>query len=161
MRRVLKRIHNSPETKLSSYMPQSKEGDTVNVHYRGTLDDGTIFDQSAEDKPLKFTIGSGMLIPDFESAVLGMEVGDTKTIHVEAANAYGLHREDLLMDVPRSEFPDHITPEVGQQLQLTQPDGHLLVVTISALSDEHVTLDANHVLAGKDLNFEITLDSIL
>ena len=142
-------------------MAQSKEGDTVQVHYRGTLKDGSVFDQSKEDTPLEFTIGSGMLIPDFEAAVTGMEEGDSKTIHVEAANAYGLHREDLVMEVPKSQFPDHITPEVGQQLQLTQQDGQLIVVTISALTDSGVMLDANHALAGKDLTFDITLVSIL
>ena len=141
-------------------MPQSKEGDTVQVHYIGTLEDGTVFDQSAEDKPLEFIVGSGMLIPDFEAAVIGMEEGDTKTIHVEAANAYGVHREDLIIQVPRSEFPDHITPEVGQQLQLTQPDGHPLVVTVGSVTDTEVTLDANHALAGKDLTFAISLVNI-
>ena len=142
-------------------MAQSKEGDTVQVHYRGTLKDGSIFDQSAEGNPLEFTIGSGMLIPDFEAAVLGMQLGEEKTIHVEAANAYGLHREDLIIEVPRTEFPDNITPEVGQQLQLTQQDGHQLVVTISAVADSSVKLDANHALAGKDLTFDITLVNIL
>ena len=142
-------------------MAQSKEGDTVQVHYRGTLKDGSIFDQSSEGSPLEFTIGSGMLIPDFEAAVLGMQLGEEKTIHVEAANAYGLHRDDLILEVPRAEFPAHITPEVGQQLQLTQQDGHPLVVTISAVSESGVTLDANHALAGKDLTFDITLVKIL
>ena len=142
-------------------MSQSKEGDTVLVHYRGTLEDGSVFDQSSKDNPLEFKIGSGMLIPDFETAVIGMEEGDAKTIHVEAANAYGIYREDLVMEVPRSDFPDHITPEVGQQLQLSQPSGQPIVVTISALTESEVTLDANHVLAGKDLTFDIKLVTIL
>ncbi|MBX2821546.1 MAG: peptidylprolyl isomerase [Rhodothermaceae bacterium] len=142
-------------------MAQSKQGDTVQVHYRGTLKDGSIFDQSSEGNPLEFTIGSGMLIPDFEAAVVGMQQGEEKTINVEAANAYGVYREDMIIEVPRAEFPDHITPQVGQQLQLTQQDGHPLVVTISEVTDSSVTLDANHALAGKDLTFDITLVNIL
>lgn len=142
-------------------MPQSKEGDTVQVHYRGTLKDGSVFDQSSEGNPLEFKIGSGMLIPDFENAVLGMQEGESVTIHVEAARAYGLHREDLVMELPRTEFPDHIKPEVGQQLQLMQSNGQPIVVTVSAVSESGVTLDANHALAGKDLTFDIKLESIL
>ncbi len=142
-------------------MAAAKSGDTVLVHYRGELKDGSIFDQSKEDDPLQFTVGSGMLIPDFEAAVLDMEVGDSKTIHIEAANAYGVVREDLIINVGRSEFPAHIDPQVGQQLQLTQPDGHPLVVKISGVSDDAVTLDANHALAGQDLTFEIKLVDIL
>ncbi|MEM8485047.1 MAG: peptidylprolyl isomerase [Bacteroidota bacterium] len=142
-------------------MAAAKSGDTVLVHYRGELEDGSIFDQSTEDDPLQFTVGSGMLIPDFEAAVLDMEVGDAKTINIEAANAYGVVREDLIISVNRSEFPPHIDPQVGQQLQLTQPDGNPLVVKISEVSDEAVVLDANHVLAGKDLTFEIKLVDIV
>ncbi len=142
-------------------MSAAKSGDTVLVHYRGQLNDGSVFDQSKEDNPLQFKIGSGMLIPDFEEAVLGMQGGDSKTINVTAERAYGNHREDLIINVGRSEFPDHIDPEVGQQLQLTQPDGHPLVVTISEVSADAVTLDANHPLAGEDLTFEIQLVEIL
>ena len=142
-------------------MSQAKEGDTVLVQYRGTLEDGSVFVQASEDSPLEFKIGSGMLIPDFETAAIGMQEGETKTINVEAERAYGMHRDDLVMDVPRSDFPDHITPEVGQQLQLTQPDGHPLVVAITAVTDTAVTLDANHMLAGKNLTFDIQLVTIL
>ena len=142
-------------------MAAAKSGDTVLVHYRGELKDGSIFDQSKEDDPLQFTLGSGMLIPDFEAAVVDMEIGDAKTIHIEAANAYGLVREDLIISVSRDEFPTHIDPQIGQQLQLTQPDGHPLVVKISDVSEEAVVLDANHALAGKDLTFEIKLVDIL
>lgn len=142
-------------------MSAAKQGDKVLVHYRGQLQDGTIFDQSAEDNPLEFTIGSGMLIPDFEAAVPGMNPGESTTVNIEAERAYGLHREDLIIEVPRSQFPEHITPEVGLSLQLTQPNGMPLPVTISALTDATITLDANHALAGKDLTFEITLVEIL
>lgn len=142
-------------------MATAKQGDTVLVHYRGELQDGSVFDESTGKDPLQFTIGSGMLIPDFESAVDGMNEGDSKTIHVEAANAYGLYREDLLISVDRAQFPPNIDPTVGQQLQLTQPDGSPMVVKVSDVSDEAVTLDANHMLAGKDLKFTITLVDIL
>ena len=142
-------------------MSAAKNGDTVLVHYRGQLKDGSVFDQSSENDPLQFTIGSGTLIPDFEEAVLGMEGGDSKTISVSAERAYGNHREDLIINVNRSQFPDHIEPAVGQQLQLTQPNGNPLMVTISEVSTEEVTLDANHPLAGKDLTFEIKLVEIV
>lgn len=142
-------------------MSAAKSGDSVLVHYRGELKDGSIFDQSAENEPLEFTIGSGMLIPDFEGAVLGMNAGDSKTVNIEAANAYGMHREDLIINVERTQFPDHIDPQVGQQLQLTQPDGHPLMVKISAVATDTVTLDANHPLAGEDLTFEITLVEVI
>lgn len=142
-------------------MSTAKDGDTVLVHYRGELNDGSVFDQSKEDDPLQFTIGSGMLIPDFEAAVPGMNIGDSKSIDIKAADAYGLHREDLVIAVERAQFPSHIEPEVGQQLQLTQPDGHPLMVRISDVSDESVTLDANHPLAGEDLKFEIKLVEII
>ena len=142
-------------------MSAVKEGDTVLVHYRGELNDGSVFDQSAENDPLQFTLGSGMLIPDFEAAVLGMNQGDSKTINIDAANAYGTHREDLVINVDRSQFPDHIDPVVGQQLQLTQPDGQPMTVKISSVSADAVTLDANHPLAGQDLTFEIRLVDIV
>ena len=142
-------------------MSAVKEGDTVLVHYRGELNDGSVFDQSTEDDPLQFTIGSGMLIPDFEAAVLGMNQGESKTINIEAASAYGTYREDMVINVERTQFPDHIVPEVGQQLQLTQPDGQPMTVKISDVSAEAVTLDANHPLAGQDLTFEIKLVDIV
>ncbi|MFK7848767.1 MAG: peptidylprolyl isomerase [Rhodothermales bacterium] len=142
-------------------MSAAKSGDSVLVHYRGELKDGSIFDQSAENEPLEFTIGSGMLIPDFEGAVLGMNAGESKTVNIEAENAYGTHREDLIINVERTQFPDHIDPQIGQQLQLTQPDGHPLMVKISAVATDSVTLDANHPLAGEDLTFEITLVEVL
>ena len=142
-------------------MATAKKGDTVLVHYRGELQDGSVFDESTGGDPLKFTIGSGMLIPDFEAAVDGMNEGDSQTIHVQAANAYGDYRDDLLINVDRGQFPPNIDPVVGQQLQLTQPDGSPLIVTVSEVSPENVTLDANHMLAGKDLTFNITLVEII
>jgi len=110
---------------------------------------------------LQFTIGDGQLILDFEQAVIGMNQGEKKTIKIPADRAYGQRRDDLMIEVERSQFPDHITPQVGQKLQLTQPDGYPLMVTISAVGESNVTLDANHPLAGEDLKFEIQLLEII
>lgn len=142
-------------------MSQAQQGNTVLVHYKGERDDGSVFDQSRQDDPLQFTIGDGMLIPDFEEAVVGLNEGDTVTVKIPAERAYGEYRKDLMIEVGRSEFPAHITPEVGQQLQLTQPDGHPLTVVIRAVDESNVTLDANHPLAGENLTFEIQLVDIL
>lgn len=142
-------------------MNQAKTGDTVRVHYKGQLTDGSVFDESAQDTPLEFQIGSGMLLPDFEAAIIGMNLGDSKQVAIEAERAYGTPREDLLIEVDRAQFPDHIAPEVGLQLRLNQPDGTPLTVAISDFSDTSVTLDANHPLAGENLIFDIKLVEIL
>jgi len=142
-------------------MAQAKSGDTVKVDYTGKLDDGSIFDASEGREPLQFTLGAGELIPGFEQAVLGMDVGETKTVKIASDEAYGPYRDDMRMDVPRDKFPTDITPELGQQLQLRNTDGSSLVVTVTEISDANVTIDANHPLAGKDLTFEIQLVEIL
>ncbi|HHL73984.1 MAG TPA: peptidylprolyl isomerase [Bacteroidetes bacterium] len=142
-------------------MSQAKNGDTVKVHYTGTLKDGSVFDSSREREPLEFTLGSGQLIPGFEEAVVGMNIGDSKTVTIAADDAYGQYRDDMRMEVPMEQFPDNITPEVGQQLQLSNPDGSTFLVVISEISDSGVTLDANHPLAGKDLTFEIELVEVV
>ncbi len=138
-------------------MAQAKEGDTVKVHYTGKLQDGTVFDSSDEREPIEFTIGEGQVISGFEQAVVGMEPGETKTTTVPADEAYGSHRDEMLLEVEREQFPEDIQPETGQQLQISQPDGRTFFVTISDVSESSVTLDANHPLAGKDLTFEIRL----
>lgn len=142
-------------------MAQAQTGNTVRVHYKGQLQSGEVFDQSAQNDPLQFTIGDGALIPDFEEAVIGMNQGETKTVHISADRAYGSHRDDLLIEVERNQFPEHITPTPGQKLQLTHPDGHPLTVTVRSVDDDTVTLDANHPLAGEDLTFEIELVEIV
>lgn len=141
-------------------MQQAKSGDTVHVHYTGTLDDGSIFDSSKDREPLEFKIGGGQVIPGFENGVEGMSIDETKTIHIPCAEAYGELREDLIGVVPKDQFPPEITPEVGMPLQIPQPNGMPLMVTITKISENDVTLDANHPLAGKDLNFELTLVKI-
>ena len=137
---------------------QAETGDTVKVHYTGTLNNGTVFDTSIGREPLEFTIGQGQLISGFEQAVIGMKVGESKTINIPAAQAYGLHYDDLVLIMERSQLPDNI--EVGQQLQMTQANGSVVVITIVDVSEETATVDANHPLAGQDLIFEIELVEI-
>jgi peptidylprolyl isomerase len=136
-----------------------KDGDTVKVHYTGTLtDDGTVFDSSREREPLEFTLGEGQLIPGFEKAVIGLEEGDETTVELDSEDAYGQRREDLELEVSKSDLPENIDPQVGMQLQMQQQEnGQAIPVQITAVEDEFVQLDANHPLAGKDLTFEIEL----
>lgn len=141
-------------------MAQAKEGDTVTVHYTGKLEDGTVFDTSEEREPLNFTIGEERVIPGFENAVVGMEPGETKTEELSPDEAYGEHRDDMVMELERNEIPDEVDPEVGQQLQLRMQNGQTVPVVITDLGDETVTIDANHPLAGHKLIFEIELVDI-
>lgn len=139
----------------------AKAGDTVKVHYTGTLEDGTVFDTSAEGEPLEFTIGEGMIIPGFEEAVVGMHVEDSKTVDIPAEEAYGPRDEDLVEEVSRDELPEDLEPEVGQQLQSMQEDGSVAMVTVIDVTDTAITIDLNHPLAGEDLTFEIELVEIV
>ncbi|SNS97298.1 FKBP-type peptidyl-prolyl cis-trans isomerase [Antarctobacter heliothermus] len=141
-------------------MTQVKSGDTVRIHYTGTLTDGTKFDSSEGRDPLEFTVGEGQIIPGLEQAIPGMAVGDKKTVAVPAENAYGDTNPDARQDVPRAEIPDDIPLDLGTQLQVQAPDGQVLPVTVVAVTEEVVTLDANHPLAGKDLTFDIELVEI-
>lgn len=141
-------------------MTQAKRGDTVRVHYRGTLDDGTEFDSSAGSDPIVFTIGAGQVIPGFESAVEGMSAGDRKTERIEAENAYGGRRDELVFTVGREQMPDGADVEVGDMLRVGFPDGSSAAVQVAAMDDQSVTLDANHPLAGKNLTFELELVAI-
>jgi peptidylprolyl isomerase len=138
-------------------MAQAKEGNTVKVHYTGKLEDGRVFDTSANSEPLEFTIGEGKVLPSFEQAVVGMNPGDTKSINIPADKAYGPRREDMVVTVERNKIPNNIKPEVGQRLQVQQKEGQPVLVTVTNVSDLEVTLDGNHPLAGKDLVFDIEL----
>jgi peptidylprolyl isomerase len=142
-------------------MAHATEGDVVKVHYTGKLDDGTIFDTSTGREPLEFTIGEGQVITGFEQAVVGMEPGETKTFEIPPEEAYGPRREDMLLEVEKGQFPEEVTPQEGQQLQIRQPDGRTLIVTVSDVTESTVTLDANHPLAGRPLMFDIQLVDIL
>ena len=141
-------------------MSKVKEGDTVKVHYTGTLTDGTVFDTSEEREPLEFTLGQGQLIPGFEKAVVGMNVGDSTEVEISSDDAYGESREDLVISVPKDQLPDDVEPQVGMQLQVNQQDGQPIPVRITDVGEENLTLDANHPLAGQDLKFEIELVEI-
>ncbi len=141
-------------------MAQAKTGDSVQVHYTGKLADGTVFDSSEEREPLEFTIGSGQVIPGFEEAVSGMALEEKKTISIPADKAYGPHREEMIIEVPKEQFPPDLDPQEGQFLEIKQPDEQTAVVRVAEIKDESVTLDGNHPLAGKDLTFEIALEKI-
>ncbi|MDF1542093.1 MAG: peptidylprolyl isomerase [Anaerosomatales bacterium] len=135
------------------------EGTTVRVHYRGTLEDGSEFDTSRGRDPLEFTIGSGQVIPGFESAVADMAVGDNTTITLDAENAYGGYHEEAVQVVPVTAFTDD--PYEGAVVQLLGPNGERLAATITAIEGDDVTLDFNHPLAGKELTFEIELIEVV
>ena len=137
-----------------------EKGQKVKIHYTGTLDDGSQFDSSAGRDPLEFEMGAGMVIPGFEKGVKEMEVGEKKTIHIPAAEAYGERRDDMVMQFERSQLPDDIKPEVGMGLQMQGPQGQPIPVTVTAVDEENITIDANHQLAGKNLNFELELVEI-
>ena len=141
-------------------MAQAKAGDTVKVHYTGKLADGTVFDTSLNEEPLQFTIGEGQVIPGFEEAVIGMSTGQTKITKIRSDKAYGSYREDMVLVVERDRLPADMQPEVGQQLEMQNPDGTSFVLTVKEVGESNVTLDANHPLAGKDLRFDIQLVEI-
>ena len=140
-------------------MQSAKTGDTVRVHYRGTLDDGSVFDSSEGRDPLEFRLGSGQVIPGFDDAVTGMSVGDERTVTIPADQAYGNHRADLVLVVGRENLPADMSVDIGDRLQLEQA-GHTFVVMVTDITDERVTLDANHPLAGQNLTFALQLVEI-
>ncbi|MBW2091070.1 MAG: peptidylprolyl isomerase [Deltaproteobacteria bacterium] len=139
---------------------KAENGDAVKVHYTGRLEDQTVFDSSENREPLEFEIGSGQVIPGFENGIIGMAVGDQKTIIIPAEEAYGPRREELVVEVPKSNFPEHIIPEIGQRLQLRQANNNLIDVIVTKINEEEITLDANHPLAGKTLIFDTELVAI-
>ncbi len=138
-------------------MSNAKDGDTVKVHYTGTLEDGTVFDSSKDRDPLQFTLGKGQLIKGFENAVLGMSIGETKTVRIPSNEAYGPRRDELILKFNKTDFPTNIEPKEGLVLNLRSPDGRTLMAEITEVSVDSVTLDANHPLAGRDLTFQIDL----
>jgi len=141
-------------------MQQAKQGDKVSVHYHGKLTDGATFDSSEGREPLEFTAGTGQVIKGFDNAVIGMNIGDKKTVNIPVAEAYGERNDDMVMDYPVSEFPADMKPEVGVELQMGDNQGNVFPVVITEVNGDTVTLDANHPLAGQDLIFEIELVAI-
>lgn len=138
-------------------MAQAQRGNTVKVHYTGKLDDGKVFDTSANRDPIEFTIGEGRVIPGFENGVLGMSPGESRTITIPSDEAYGPHRDDMVVEVERKHLPPDLEADVGDQLQMRQADGQPVLVTVADVGDKRITLDANHPLAGKDLTFDVEL----
>lgn len=132
-----------------------EEGDTVRVHYTGTLEDGTEFDSSRNRDPLEFTVGEAQVIPGFEEMVRGLEAGDTTTETLAPEKAYGERDDERMIEVAREQVPDDI--EVGEQLEVQNPDGARARVSVADIEEDVVTLDGNHPLAGKQLTFEIEL----
>ncbi|WP_377511916.1 peptidylprolyl isomerase [Octadecabacter sp. R77987] len=141
-------------------MTQVKNGDTVRIHYTGTLTNGETFDSSAGRDPLEFVVGSGQIIPGLDAAIPGMAEGDKKTVEVACADAYGETNPEARQSVPRADIPDDIPVETGVQLQMQTPQGQVVPVTVAEVTETEVVLDANHPLAGKDLNFAIEVVGI-
>ena len=141
-------------------MTQAKAGDTVAIHYTGTLADGSQFDSSEGRDPLRFTLGSGQIIAGLDAAITGMSQGEKKSVTIAAAEAYGDHRPEAVQAVPRAQIPAEIPLEVSGGLQVQTPDGQTIPVTVTSVTDEEVTLDANHPLAGNDLTFAVELVEI-
>lgn len=139
----------------------AKIGDTVRVNYIGKLKDQTVFDTSLETEPLEFTIGDGMVIPGFEEAIVGMDIGQHKTIEIPSDSAYGPHQDYLVAKVNKQQFPPAVDPEVGKQIRVENEVGDSFIMTIIEVNEGTVTLDANHPLAGQDLVFEIDLLDIM
>ena len=142
-------------------MTNAKKGDTVKVHYTGSFSDGTVFDTSDGKEPLEFTIGSGDVIPGFDNAVVGMATGDNKEIQVPMTDAYGPRHDDLVLTIEREHLPMESDPVEGMMLQAHLKDGQTVMVQVTDVTDDSITLDANHPLAGRDLTFQITLMEIV
>ena len=141
-------------------MTQVKQGDTVHIHYTGTLKDGTTFDSSQGRDPLAFQVGAGQIIPGLDAAIPGMTIGDRKTVTVPCDEAYGPVNPEMRQDVPRADIPAEIPVEVGTRLQMQTQSGQPVPVVVVASDEKTVTLDANHPLAGQDLTFDIEVVAI-
>ncbi len=136
---------------------QAKNGDRVRVHYTGRLEGGEVFDSSRDGEPLEFTVGAGDVIPGFDEAVRGMQVGETKTIEIEPEDAYGPRREQLVTQVSREAAQFPVEPQVGMHFGLPLQDGNQIEVVVTEVTDTHVTIDGNHPLAGQKLIFDVEL----
>ncbi len=141
-------------------MTEIKQGDTVRIHYTGTLLDGSVFDSSEGRDPLEFVVGSGQIIPGLDTAMPGLVAGDKKRVEIACVEAYGPINPAMRQAIPREGIPDDIPLEPGTQLQMQTPDGQALPVTVVDADEATVTLDGNHPLAGQDLIFEIEVVSV-
>lgn len=146
---------------LEEKMKVVQQGDTVKLHYKAKTKDEIIFDSTAEKTPLKITLGKQETLPLIEEAIIGMQIGESKSINIEADNAFGPYLKELITSLEKKELPSDIKLTEGQKLKIEQPDGSNIIVTITHISNETVTIDANHPLAGKDITFDIELLEIL
>lgn len=137
-----------------------KREDKIKVHYTGKFKDGKVFDSSLQREPLEFTVGAGQMIPGFDNAVVGMALNSKKTIEIPCAEAYGEKREELINQIPKTQLPEGLNPEVGQRLVSKMPDGQEIPLTVTRVDEETITIDANHPLAGEDLTFEIEIVAV-
>ena len=142
-------------------MQQVKSGDKVKVHYHGKLRNGETFDSSQGREPLEFTVGGGQVIKGFDNGVMGMQVGDKRTVEIEVTDAYGEKNEDMVVEFPKEQFPPDMKPEVGMQLMMNNGQGQSFPVVVKEVREDNVLLDANHPLAGEDLIFDIELVEIV
>ena len=138
-------------------MTQAAKGNNVKVHYKGLLEDGTVFDKSADGEPLEFSLGSGQVIPGFDEAVDGMKVGESKTVVIPVEKAYGPRNDEMIIQTPIDQVPPDLNPEVGMRLEMGGENGEILRVVVAEVTETHITLDANPPLAGKELTFELEL----
>lgn len=137
-------------------MTAAATGSKIKVHYTGTFDDGEVFDSSRQaEQPFEFEVGAGQVIPGFDNAVVGMKAGETKQVRLTEEEAYGPYNREMVFDADPNQFEDGLSPEVGQQFQTQMQDGTPLLLTVKAVSEDKITLDANHPMAGKALNFDL------
>lgn len=141
-------------------MPRAQEGDLVKVIYQGTLEDGSVFDSSDEDEPLMFVLGEDSVLPGFEKAVIGMEIGEQKTVRVPPDEGFGIYQERLVDEFSLDSLPEGLELKIGTQLEITAEDGSRFQVVVTDLNSGRATLDANHPLAGRALIFHIELLAI-
>ena len=141
-------------------MTKVKDQDTIKVHYTGKLKDGQVFDSSEGRDPLEFKVGSGNMIPGFESGVMDMDLNEEKTIEIPFAEAYGPVNEDMVQKIGKDKLPPDLNPAEGMKLMSTTESGHQIPIKVSEVGDDFIVIDANHELAGKDLIFDIKVVEI-
>ncbi|MDX2471200.1 MAG: peptidylprolyl isomerase [SAR324 cluster bacterium] len=141
-------------------MTTAQSGNTVKIHYHGTFENGEVFDSSRDSEPLEFTLGAGMVIPGFDSAIVGMKQGDVKDVSIPSDQAYGEKADDLVIVLTKDKYPEDLVPELGMSLHVTLPDGQPFPFLIVDVQESEMTLDGNHPLAGKTLNFNLELIEI-
>jgi|TARA_B100002003_G_C13887973_1_gene433172 FKBP-type peptidyl-prolyl cis-trans isomerase 2 len=138
-----------------------KKGDKIKVEYTGSFDGGEVFDTSEGKAPLEFEAGSGMVIKGFDEAVIGMKVGEEKEVKIASKEAYGDPNPELVKKIPRDKLPPEQEPKPGMMLGMATPDGKQIPARITAVDDKEITIDLNHPLAGKNLNFKIKIAEII